>query len=369
MIFSVRLFMVNTSSLFLTLADHDPRLCFAYNISARQFIYANAAFEAFFRMKYSQINAESLLAMVHAQDLDYLKENFASFKPGIFKKDIAFRMQLPDRKECYLKLNVLFHDQNQQNEERILIGYVEDCTAAKDHEDKLNEYSNKKNAVLNILSHDLAGPLGSIQNLSALLSRKTKILKDQHVDEWISLIEKISKKSIYLIQEFVKEEFIESAGAALLKKRTNLVSALKSMVQEYQQSEQELSQKIELKINTEPVFVEIDEPKFLQVISNLISNAVKFTPDGGTITIGLEEKETTALITIADTGIGIPKKFHAGLFDKFNNARRTGLKGEPSVGLGMSIIKTIVDWHEGKIWFDSEENEGSKFFVEIKTSS
>ncbi|MGI4729025.1 MAG: sensor histidine kinase [Janthinobacterium lividum] len=75
------------------------------------------------------------------------------------------------------------------------------------------------------------------------------------------------------------------------------------------------------------------------------------------------------MIMIADTGIGIPQKFHSGLFDKFNNARRTGLKGEPSVGVGMSIIKTIIDWHEGKIWFESEENKGSKFFIEIKKSS
>ena len=117
------------------------------------------------------------------------------------------------------------------------------------------------------------------------------------------------------------------------------------------------------------VFVQIDESKFLQVINNLISNAIKFTPDGGTITLGLEEQEKTVLITVADTGIGIPKKFHAKLFDKFNNARRTGLKGQPSVGLGMSIIKTIVDWHEGNIWFESEEDKGTTFYIEIEKSS
>lgn len=155
----------------------------------------------------------------------------------------------------------------------------------------------------------------------------------------------------------------------MLKKRVNLVDALKSLVQEYLETEKQINLKFDFRISAEPVFVEIDEAKFLQAISNLISNAIKFTPDGGTITITLEKQQTTALITIADTGIGIPQRFHAGLFDKFNNARRTGLKGEPSVGLGMSIIKTIVEWHEGKIWFESEVNKGSKFFIEIRKSN
>ena len=73
----------------------------------------------------------------------------------------------------------------------------------------------------------------------------------------------------------------------------------------------------------------------------------------------MEEKEQQVLITLSDTGIGIPEKFHVGLFDKFNDARRPRLKGEPSVGLGMSIIKTIVDLHHGRIWFESQEGQGT----------
>jgi two-component system sensor histidine kinase VicK len=81
----------------------------------------------------------------------------------------------------------------------------------------------------------------------------------------------------------------------------------------------------------------------------------------------VEDKEDrgTVLIWVADNGIGIPKKYHASLFDKFTKARRPGLREEPTVGLGMSIIKTIVEWHKGKIWFESEEDKGTTFYVEI----
>ncbi|RZK35204.1 MAG: ATP-binding protein, partial [Hymenobacter sp.] len=106
-----------------------------------------------------------------------------------------------------------------------------------------------------------------------------------------------------------------------------------------------------------------------QAVNNLISNAIKFTRDGSSITLSLEERPEKVMIIVSDNGIGIPERFHAALFDKFSPAGRTGLNGEPSVGLGMSIIKTIVEWHEGRIWFESEETKGTTFYIEIAKSS
>lgn len=362
---------ITPSSLFFDFAVHEDRLCFAFDLAGRCFIYLNPAFESFFGTTASSASMDALLALVHPEDEAYLRQTFLALRPGEFKSKIEFRMLIKDKKYSF-SVSLLYRGQqeeDQQIKENILTGQLEDITAYKEHNDRLNEYSNKKNAVLNILSHDLAGPLGSIQNLSALLSRKTNLLEDKDVNNWISLIEKISKKGIQLIQDFVKHEFIDSAGTAMVKKRTDLSVEVKTLLNEYQQLEKEMGIIFRFVSSGDPVFVEIDEAKFLQVINNLVSNSVKFIPDGGTITVALEEREKTVLITVADTGIGIPSKFHAGLFDKFNGARRTGLKGEPSVGLGMSIIKTITDWHEGRIWFDSEENKGTTFYIEIAKSS
>ena len=136
-------------------------------------------------------------------------------------------------------------------------------------------------------------------------------------------------------------------------------------MEEYKPHQGDLRLKFSCRANREMIYADVDEDKFLQVINNLIGNSMKFTPDGGTISINIEEKEQSVLIAVADTGVGIPERFHATLFDKFSEARRTGLKGEPSTGLGMSIIKTIVEWHEGRIWFESEENKGTTFYIEI----
>jgi len=100
-------------------------------------------------------------------------------------------------------------------------------------------------------------------------------------------------------------------------------------------------------------------------INNLVSNAIKFTKDDGIIDISIKEDHHTVLISVSDIGIGIPQEHHNSLFDKFTPAGRTGLHGEVSNGLGMSIIKTIIEWHHGQIWFKSEENVGTTFYISL----
>lgn len=327
----------------------------------------NAAFEKFFQTNLAIVSIAEISAMIHPDDRAYMGENYWAMKPGVMKNNLDFRILLPNKKEHSLRLSMFFDEG--QSGERVLTGYLEDISDAKAHSDKLNEFANKKNAILNILSHELAGPLNSIDSLTTLLDKETRYLESKEINQWIALMRKTSRNGIQLIQEFLQQEFIESAGVALVKKRTELVIIFRNAILEYQQSDVQSAKNFVFRASAEAIYAEIDESKLFQVINNLISNAIKFTPDGGTITVGIEQSAQTLLITVADNGIGIPEKYHATLFDKFSQARRKGLKGEPSVGLGMSIIKTIVEWHEGKIWFESEENKGTTFYIEMAKSS
>lgn len=100
-------------------------------------------------------------------------------------------------------------------------------------------------------------------------------------------------------------------------------------------------------------------------MDNLVSNALKFTPAGGQITVGLREVSGRAVLTVQDTGIGIPEALQAGLFEKFSAACRAGVGGEASTGLGLFITKQIVQLHRGKLWMESREGAGTTFFVEL----
>jgi two-component system sensor histidine kinase VicK len=104
---------------------------------------------------------------------------------------------------------------------------------------------------------------------------------------------------------------------------------------------------------------------FGRVVDNLVSNALKFTPAGGCVTVGLRERPNGVLLSMRDTGIGIPAALQAALFEKFSLAARAGVAGEPSTGLGLFITKQIVQLHRGKLWVESEEGVGTCFYVEL----
>ena len=113
----------------------------------------------------------------------------------------------------------------------------------------------------------------------------------------------------------------------------------------------------------ESLIVPLDTVKFKLVIQNLLSNAIKFTEEGGNINVSLKDHNGQVVVDFEDDGIGIHGNKLGKLFEKFSDARRKGLHGEKSTGLGLSITKKIVDLHGGRIEVQSEEGEGTRFMV------
>jgi two-component system sensor histidine kinase VicK len=346
----------------LYLAERSNELFFIYDLIQKQFTYMNPTCISFFGLKDHNIKAKELLKSVHPEDQEYVLSQFKICIDGQMVVDAECRIRR-GKYERWLSITPFV---STENGEHLLIGQAEDITANKENSEILNKHNNKKNSILNILAHDLAGPIGTVQNLSVLLARETAHLNSPQISRYISIISKISKTNISLIQDFLNQEFLESSNVKLLKTRVELVKKIKMLTQEYLDTQSELKIQFICDANKESIYVEIDEDKFMQVINNLISNALKFTPDGGTIRLNMEENENDIVVSVADSGIGIPQQYHTTLFDKFSDARRNGLKGEHSTGLGMSIIKNIVDWHHGEIWFNSKENIGTTFYIRLQ---
>jgi two-component system sensor histidine kinase VicK len=112
----------------------------------------------------------------------------------------------------------------------------------------------------------------------------------------------------------------------------------------------------------------ISREKIWRVISNLISNAIKFSPTGGTIQVKVAEVNTKIIIAVKDNGIGIPDKLKDQVFNMFTSAQRPGTSGEKSFGLGLSICRQIMEKHHGRIWFESDTNIGTTFFISLPLS-
>lgn len=343
-----------------SLTEASCQLYFSYNLEEDRFVYLNPAFIDFFDFRVEP-TVPLLLAMVHPEDQEYVASQCKACLSGDIVKDVECRI-VRGESQRYIRISSYLI---KEATSKFLMGYAEDVTSYKSQLEVISKHNAKKNSILGILSHDLAAPLGFIKNLSTLLSKETAQFENVRVREYSELVNRLSQRCIKLIKDFMDHEFLESASVKLVKKRVNLIEKIKIQTEDYLTHQSELSKQIHFKFSRANIYVDVDEDKFLQVINNLVSNALKFTRDGGMIIIGMEEREQHILITIADDGIGIPEKYHGSLFERFSDARRTGLKGEPSTGLGMSIIKTIVEWHDGIIWFESKEGVGSTFYIQL----
>lgn len=346
------------------LTESSDELFFIYDLTQQQFTYMNPACLSFFKLKSSDIKYGQLLKMVHPEDQQYIIAKLNACINGQTVTEAECRIRRGEH-ERWLRIKPY---RCTENAEKLLIGQAEDITIYKANTEILNNHNHKKNSILTILAHDLAGSISIVQSLSIMLGRETAHLHNPIVERYINMITGISKSSSKLIQDFLAQEFLESSTVKLLLKRVDLVEKIKITTANYIAMQDELKIEFIHHADKESIYAEIDEDKFMQVINNLISNALKFTPDGGTIRISLSDQEKEVLITVADNGIGIPEKFHAVLFEKFSPARRTGLKGQHSTGLGMSVIKTIVEWHKGNIWFESREKKGTAFYILLPKS-
>jgi two-component system sensor histidine kinase VicK len=345
--------------------DKTNQIFFIYNFVSQQIEYVNSAYERVLNGNSQQINQElpKLVKQIHPDDKFYVTEMFEKVKAGEAQLNAEARLLSANNKVQWLCLTGYYSIS--EKGEPLLSGIVQDITSKKEYEYNVNKFTNKKNSVLEILSHDLAGPMNTLKGMATLIEKKTRQYNDSSLQQITGMMQDVCERGVNLIRDFVNHEFLESSNVDMIKKRVDVVEKVKQAMEHYQAAENEIAKNFHFQTSSNIIYAEIDELKFMQAINNLLSNAIKFTPDQGNIWLKIEEQQEFVLFKIADDGIGIPTNLQKGLFDKFTKARRPGIRGEKSTGLGMSIIKTIVELHKGEIWFESEENQGTAFFIRL----
>ncbi|MGM9512383.1 tetratricopeptide repeat-containing sensor histidine kinase [Larkinella sp. GY13] len=219
------------------------------------------------------------------------------------------------------------------------------------------ERSQQENArLLQVVAHDLRTPIGAISMaVDLLLEDQLRVHKPQY---FLEMIKSSSANSLVLI-----DNLLHSNATINKMEPVELQGFLASCVDMLELKALEKKQSIHLETTMARILV--DRQKMWRVICNLITNAIKFSPPESTITVGLEKREDTVQISVKDQGIGIPAPLKATIFDLFTTARRPGTAGEKSFGMGLAISRQIVEAHRGKLWFESEENQGTIFYVEL----
>jgi two-component system sensor histidine kinase VicK len=299
---------------------------------------------------------------VHADDLPLLRAAYDQLCSLALRQFLEFRIRPADR-EKWILLTAYAIVQGEQRQ--AIAGFAEDITSHKENEVTLNKHGTHKNGILEMLAHDLNGPLGVIRNLAGRLEEKASQHGLPQAAEDARIIEQTASHSIAMIHDLLQREFLESAGAGLKFQRVELLDQINVLLQGFARMDQDHHKHFQVESSSPQVVVEVDQDKFMHVMQNLVSNAIKFTPQGGHIRIRVQQEPDSVLISVSDDGIGIPKDLQPRLFDRFTKARRPGLRGEAPTGLGLSIVKRMVELHGGTLWVESEEHQGATFFVRI----
>jgi two-component system sensor histidine kinase VicK len=350
---------------FEQIGDLADDVYFIYDTSASRFSYIGPSFEKVWSRSHEAYvhNAEALIETVHPEDrtyvLDFIKRAYHEHKTA----KIEFRILHGEDVKKYILLKVFPLTDN--SNQHFIAAIATDITVTKSNILYAEKINARKNSTLEVLAHDLKTPIGMINMMAAAIQQLPKVKTDDTIVKYVELIQGLCKRNIELIRDIVNQEFLESAQVDLRKERADIVFGISDIIENYKRSSDIIMKEFRLSSTAEKLYLQFDTLKLMQVFNNLISNAIKFTYDNGIIEVDITEEAQSVRITVRDNGIGIPEEMHAVLFEKFTPARRVGLKGEKPVGLGMSIIKTIVELHGGQIWFDSQVNIGSTFYITI----
>jgi signal transduction histidine kinase len=218
-----------------------------------------------------------------------------------------------------------------------------------------------KDEFLALVSHELRTPMTSITGYTELL--KDEELTDQQQD-YLKVIDRNSDRLLSLVEDLLLMTQIQSGGLPLQLGEvilSDLIARSSEAARPFA-----ASKGIDLEIESEPgIATQGDHERLGQVLDNIVSNAIKYTPEGGDVTITMTHTADTAMIAVTDTGIGIPKGEQDQVFSRFfrtSNARGSGIEG---TGLGLAITRGIIEAHGGTIGFDSIEGTGTTFLITL----
>lgn len=227
--------------------------------------------------------------------------------------------------------------------------------------EQLAELNASKDKFFSIISHDLRSPFNSLINLSMLLKDDGENMECSETREYADIIHRTSLKTYNLLQNLL--DWSRSATGAILyePESMHLLNVIADMVESLESSASTKQVRLDVDVKSEDI-VKADRNMIATVLRNLVGNAIKFTPEGGTVTIEIADSEPGwVAVSVRDTGVGIATDRIPDMFDISKVKSTPGTNDEKGSGLGLILCKEFVDYHGGRIWVDSTEGEGSVF--------
>jgi PAS domain S-box-containing protein len=217
------------------------------------------------------------------------------------------------------------------------------------------EVERLKDEFISTVSHELRTPLTSLRGFAELmLEREFPPDKRQR---FLSIIHGETVRLTNLINDFLDLQRMESGRQIYHLDHVDVLELLRESIALFQEADGKHTLHLEAANPLPPVAA--DKDRLRQVLSNLLSNAIKFSPDGGSVTVGARQEGTQLTVWVADQGVGIPPEAIPKLFGKFFRVDSNQTRHIGGTGLGLALVKEIVEAHQGRVWVESELNRGS----------
>ncbi|HEY9177587.1 MAG TPA: ATP-binding protein [Flavipsychrobacter sp.] len=227
---------------------------------------------------------------------------------------------------------------------------------------ELEKIAEEKDRILKAVSHDMRSPINSSLALAdILLSDSANLTAEQK--EYLALLKISNENALGLTKDLLEIATLNTER--LEKSPVDITNLVKDQLHLLGFKAAEKGQKLNFVAPENHITASVNAEKIARVLSNLVTNAIKFSPQNSEINVSLHSDDQTFTLEVKDKGIGIPDTMKDKVFDLFSDAKRFGTSGEQPFGLGLSISRQITDAHSGKIWFDSVQNEGTTFYVRM----
>lgn len=229
--------------------------------------------------------------------------------------------------------------------------------------EKLKQLNREKDEFMQIAVHDLRNPLSGIQGIAGLMSDEDMKISQEEVREFGTAIQKSTKRMFALIDNYLNVHRIEQGLVKANSEPVILNQLSENVIQRYQSRAEKKNMTLTLQTPDENISVMSDPALTSQVLDNLLSNAIKYSPKGSIVTLRVGKNNGRGFVSIADQGPGISKENQEKLYRKFSRIGTTPTGGEVSIGLGLSIVKQLLDMMNGEIKCESELGKGTEFTV------
>jgi PAS domain S-box-containing protein len=245
-----------------------------------------------------------------------------------------------------------------------LAAYFRDITDRKQAEEQLQQADRRKSEFLAVLAHELRNPLAPLRNGLHILKLRSDT--DPTVSQTVSMMDRQMTHLVRLVDDLLDVSRITSGKLELRRQKVLLSEILGSAVEGSRAFIEAHQHELVLDLRVQNLWVDGDADRLAQVFSNLLLNSAKYTERGGRITLTLERENSESVVTVQDNGIGIPPSAFEEVFDMFSQVRSHQALATDGLGIGLSLVRTLVQRHGGSVRAFSEGlGKGSRFTVRL----